>query len=542
MKKAIFTFSLLAMTVIVMAGGIVTNTNQSASFIRMPARDATLGIDAAYYNPAGMSLLKDGFHLSLNNQYITQTRTIGSSFRMSNLKEFEGGVTAPIFPSVYAVYKKNKFAFALALNPIGGGGSAAYENGLPSLENQVAIIPASLTAGGVPTTKYSLDVDFEGKSIIWGVQGSAAYQANDIVSIAAGLRYVSVSNSYKGYMKDIKINPNIPAVKAEYNGANMVKATTFFSDFSAYLLNVSGVLNGTGQGLQPIITGGGGAVLLSNGTAAGLTAAQVAQLQATITALGGNHTTMTIAQSQAFFFGASATYATNSTVMAANSQATKDMELDAVQKGTGFVPIIGVNFQFSDNFSVAVKYEHRASMKVKNETTKDDVKMFPDGDETPNDMPSMLAVGTTFAPISKIKFHAGIHYYLDKNAEYGKKKGGVFVKNSEVMDGNLWEGAVGLEYQIFDKLLVSAGYLRTQTGVTTLYQNDISHSLSTNSVGGGIKYMVTPNIGLNLGAMNTWYLTDVKINSITVAGTAIHFAETYDRKAMVIAFGVDFSF
>ena len=48
----------------VFAGGILTNTNQSAHFIRMVARDASVQIDAAYTNPAGLVKLNDGFHFS----------------------------------------------------------------------------------------------------------------------------------------------------------------------------------------------------------------------------------------------------------------------------------------------------------------------------------------------------------------------------------------------------------------------------------------------------------------------------------------------
>jgi long-chain fatty acid transport protein len=62
------------------AGDILHNTNQSAMYTRMPARDATLGIDAVYYNPAGLTKLTDGFHFSINNQYISQTRTITSNY------------------------------------------------------------------------------------------------------------------------------------------------------------------------------------------------------------------------------------------------------------------------------------------------------------------------------------------------------------------------------------------------------------------------------------------------------------------------------
>ncbi len=62
------------------AGGLVTNTNQSAMFTRLQNRNASTGIDAVYYNPAGLTKLGDGFFLSLNNQTISQTKTIGNNY------------------------------------------------------------------------------------------------------------------------------------------------------------------------------------------------------------------------------------------------------------------------------------------------------------------------------------------------------------------------------------------------------------------------------------------------------------------------------
>ena len=140
MKRTLLALSLSTLALISMAGGIVHNTNQSASFIRMPARDASMGLDGVYYNPAGLTWLNQGFHISVNNQYIVQNRNIKTTFPGLNREEFEGGVVAPFFPSVYAVYKMDKFAFSFGFNPIGGGGSAKFDDGLPSFEMQMASI------------------------------------------------------------------------------------------------------------------------------------------------------------------------------------------------------------------------------------------------------------------------------------------------------------------------------------------------------------------------------------------------------------------
>ena len=66
------------------AGGILTNTNQHAAFLRMLARGASIGIDGVYSNPAGLSFLPhDGLYLSLTNQSTYQVGD-GQSGRLFN--------------------------------------------------------------------------------------------------------------------------------------------------------------------------------------------------------------------------------------------------------------------------------------------------------------------------------------------------------------------------------------------------------------------------------------------------------------------------
>ena len=40
-----------------MAGGLLTNTNQHVAFNRMMSREASIGIDGVYYNPAGVAFM-----------------------------------------------------------------------------------------------------------------------------------------------------------------------------------------------------------------------------------------------------------------------------------------------------------------------------------------------------------------------------------------------------------------------------------------------------------------------------------------------------
>lgn len=508
--KKLFCLSLLVfISAALFCGGVVTNTNHSASYLRMPAQAATLGIEGVYYNPAGLAYLTDGWHFSINNQYISQKRNIDSTFPEMNKDEFEGEVLAPIFPGIYAAYKKNKLAYSFGLNPVGGGGSANFKEGLPSFEKQVAVLPGALTLQGIPTSEYSMKSAFDGKSLNWGIQLNLSYAINEMLGVSLGCRYVIAGNSYEGNLKDVMINPQHPL---NANGmGNMVSAPLFFGDLSA-------AASGAAASMQPIIDGGGGVYTLDQLVAAGMISqAEADQLSG---GLGGAYNpSMTATEVQGAYYTTAAT-------MDYYALATSDKELEVKQTGSGISPIIGFNVNINEKLNIALKYEHQTKITMENDTTVDDVEMYPDGEESPNDMPSLLTVGVGYRPIPKLYLSSGLHYFFDKDAEYRK------VDNDKMIDDNSWEAAFGLEYMITDCILASIGYITTNIGVSDDYQGDISHALSSNSIGLGGKYFVNDKLSIDLGVINTIY-DDYKKEFVG-------YEETYKRTS--IAFGLGFGY
>ena len=63
-------------------------------------------------------------------------------------------------------WKKGKLAVSFGFNPIGGGGGATFERGLPSMEIPIAGAAAQFASMGV--TGYTADMFFEGSSVYWG--------------------------------------------------------------------------------------------------------------------------------------------------------------------------------------------------------------------------------------------------------------------------------------------------------------------------------------------------------------------------------------
>ncbi|NQU86068.1 MAG: aromatic hydrocarbon degradation protein, partial [Mariniphaga sp.] len=70
-----------------------------------------------------------------------------------------------------------------------------------------------------------------------------------------------------------------------------------------------------------------------------------------------------------------------------------DKEVDTKQTGAGITPILGINITPIENLNIGIKYEFQTTLTLTNETTVDDVGLFPDGQESASDLPAILSVG-----------------------------------------------------------------------------------------------------------------------------------------------------
>lgn len=480
MKKILFVSISLCTVANIFAGGLVTNTNQSALFTRFQCRDATIDIDAAYYNPAGLVHFSDGFFLSVNNMTIGEALLIESEYEnySDQTKEFNGRVLTPFYPAVYSVYKKGKLAFSGSLNIISGSGNIEYNNGLSSFERQVAdLVPFyraildTIVNGDI--TAYDIDAQFTLRSFFPSIQFNMAYMINDYWSVAAGLRTVRAMNHYRGSIGGITISGT------DLDG-------DFKTDPVEYLRNTAE--------------------------------------------------------------DASEPTASTLNTIANNIEEKITREVDAVQLGYGFAPVLSINYAPSLYTNWALKYEFRTNLKLitdipdrlRDVVVIEGDTILIDGAEVAADIPAMLSVGVTRRPSNKIMYYAGIHYYFDKPIDFdGSENFSV-----EMIEKNSYELAFGAEYELTNAVRLSAGWSFSRPGINKEYQKETRYSLPSNTLGGGVGVRVSDLIDLNLGVSYTLYKRDevqyVRNSEILERQTEV--SEYYDKRTFVIALGVDFLF
>ena len=446
MKKALITLVFALCITPFVFGSIITNANQSTMYIRMLSRNASTDIDAVYFNPAGVTMLKNGFHLAVHNQTITQDKTIINAFPYLNNDEYVGETRVPFFPILFAVYKMDKLAISFSFGPNAGGGSADYANGLPSFETGISQIPIALTMMGLPTTQYSADIEFNGTSIFYGFQFNLAYEINEMFSVAAGMRYIYAVNEYEGFIRNIMINPYHPLANPQ---ASMVPASQFFTMIG-----------------QP-----------------GL-AAQ-----------------------------------------------TSDMDVNVKQKGSGITPIFGLNVKPSENLNIGIRYEFNTNLELENETTVDDSGMFPDGYKFRNDIPAILSLGAKYSVTPKLRAMFSYHMFFDRSANWEGAE--------DLVDSNTYDMGFGIEYDITEAFLISAGYLYTSINLSDDYLSEMSYELPSNAFGFGAKYTINQKFTVDAGFLTVSYTEDSKNITYVPFG---NFAETYKKTSMAFSIGLGYHF
>ena len=480
MKKQIFSASLLlAVSVTTMhAGGLSTNTNQNASFLRQMSQDGIIDITGLYANPAGTAFLLPGFHLSLNVQNARQSRDITTDFPLfaynrenpQTPHRFHGKAVAPVIPSIQASYNWERWSVNGAFALGGGGGKCEFDEGLGTFEalyagqiyqnvvSQLAgsIAPA-LIGQGMPQEQasataqqmaqqsfggYDLNAYMKGRNYQFHLTLGSTYKILDNLSAFVGIRGIFATNNYNGWVSDIDAYYTHPVTRQPVQ--------------------------------QP---------LLEN-----------------------------------------------------------SLDLNTDQTGFAVTPVIGMDWQVDDHWNLAFKYEAPTKLQLKNASrmnayttavaqTNAVLGQFADGRKVREDIPAILGAGAKYSPVDKLRLMAGWHWYFDKQA---KKEG----DKQDLIDKGTMEFSAGAEFDVCKWLTLSGSWQNTSYRVSDAFMNDLSFNLSNNSMGIGARVRLTERCHVDLGYMQSFYHRRDVFTTTALGVKQDH----YLRRNRVFGLGVNIEF
>lgn len=506
------------------AGGLLTNTNQHVAFNRMMSREASIGIDGVYYNPAGVVFMGEGKHLAINWQLAYQTRSIENDYALftnnvnnpTTPREFKGKAFAPVIPSFQYAYNKGRWSLQAGFALTGGGGKCTFDNGLGSFEKIVAetAIAACQLAGavdqvasqyGVPAVfssdkyfgkegKYSYNSYMHGRQYYYGLSLGAAYKINEHLSAYAGVRGVYASTNYYGYVEDIKVG-NMPLY--------MVLDPT-----KEKAANIELSCDQSGLGFTPML-----GIDFKTGR-----------------------------------WNFAAKYEFKTRIRLKNKSVNQAPSIGNLPDNlrnayiAGGVPEQAANAILSNPVIQGAMGQLKTQFDSKLEGA---IGEYEDGKKIAGDIPAYLALGIGYSPVNTVRVNVGFHWFDDKHAtSYNNRQ--------EKLKRGTLEYNAGVEVDVNKKITLSTGWQNTNYGLpdenldtptSKRYMDDKSFVVSSNSAAIGGVYHINKKMDLNVAYFHTFY--QHKKTSENVQLTAqknFSYNSDYTRNNNVFAVGLDINF
>lgn len=518
------------------AGGLLTNTNQHVAFNRMMSREASIGIDGVYYNPAGVVFMGEGNHLAINWQAAWQTRTINNDYKLftnnvnnpTTPRDFKGKAVAPVIPSFQYAYNKGRWSLQGNFALTGGGGKCTFDNGLGSFEKIVsetamgaiglagAIDHAAnvLLVPGYVRPDHTIDRDkfipmftsdkafgskgaysfnsyMHGRQYYFGLSAGAAYKVTDNFSVYAGLRGIYATCNYYGYVEDIKVG-NMPLYQvldpSKENSANIELSC-----------------DQSGIGFTPML-----AVDYKTG-------------RWNFSAKYEFKTRMRLKNKSV-----------NQLPSIGNLDDNLKNQMNKLFTGTFMPQEQASQAVLADKNVVATT----AALKQQFDSKIDKaIGEYADGKKIAGDIPSLLTVGVGYSPIDELRINVGFHWFDDYNATSYNNRNKLLKKRGTL------EFNAGVEYDVTKKITVSTGWQNTNYGLTDEYMDDKSFVVGSNSVGLGGVYHITKKLDFSVAYFHTFYNHMKTSEEVTLApGVSNTYNSDYTRNNSAFAAGVNITF
>lgn len=513
------------------AGGLLTRTNQSATYSRMLSRNASMDIDAVYYNPAGLFKFDDGWHFSLNNLTRHQEDKITSQYSLLRSGYYDGEGLSEISPSLFLLYKKKSLTLSFAWLPVVSEVPVVYGSGIPSLE----LGPSSLKRiAGVGITDYRADISFTARSVFGALQAGANYDLGDDVSVFMGARIVAGRNVYNGYIRNI-------GVKVDNQ---FYPASVFFEErgnaFREDAANAVQVVDRLNQQMDEY---GTTYLTLSQLYQSGFITAEDKNGLLGFLVVNGMpsaNENWTVLQVRNGYRSLITEKERMSAILLERAGSAADQEIAHTQKGVGWAPVLGICYSPSDQLSVSFRYEHKTRIRLSTNWEEDETGLFYDEQIFRSDIPSLFAFGTAYQPYKWLETHLSFNLYGDKFVSWGFNFRDHVYKRKTIrrIEDNSWDAGLGFQFNVKERLSFSVGGLYMYTGPAGTWQSDFRYELSSVTGAAGLQWRITPQVTLDAGFFNTFY--DPLQLTFNDPDTG-NYNEVYNRTSLGFGMGLSYS-
>lgn len=247
-----------------------------------------------------------------------------------------------------------------------------------------------------------------------------------------------------------------------------------------------------------------------------------------------------------------------------------DLNLNVIQRGWGFTPILSVDYH-KGPLTIGVKYEFRTKISTDNNTKAlnvtmngqttdilamanqygneatlqaitasmgqgmaDKIKDFMPNEKVRYDMPALLTAAVQYEFTPKLRAALEYHFFDDKHAKMANDR------QKELTHGT-HEFLAGVEYDINKTFTVSLGGQRTDYGLSEGYQSNTSFACDSYSIGAGTAINLNERLRLNVSYFCSLY-SDYTVESSNYLGTGLSGKDVYSRTNHVIGLGIDYKF
>nr|WP_320193414.1 outer membrane protein transport protein [uncultured Desulfobacter sp.] len=211
------------------------------------------------------------------------------------------------------------------------------------------------------------------------------------------------------------------------------------------------------------------------------------------------------------------------------------------QEAHGYGGVIGINIHPSDTLNIGIRYDSEVKLDWETDTNGSNalgialLEAFgrKDGKSYARDLPAVLALGVEWKVLPKLTLKPSFSYFFEKDADWDTQ--------NDAVDGNSYELALALQYDVNAYWSLTAGYLFINVDMKPENFGIIEQMnppLDCHAFAVGAKYRMTEKLTLILGLSGYFYEDDTAPADLVAGRPEV----TYDKTLYQAGIGIQYRF